>query len=623
LELVGVETSFGGVEALHGASLSIDRGELVGLCGENGGGKSTLVKILEGVHPFGSYRGELRLGGREQHLHSPADARRAGIAVVHQKPVLVPRLSVANNLMLGREPRRYGLVDEARLEAEARRHLEHFGFADRIDPAVPVAQVDVGWQQILEIMRALLNEASVLVLEEPATILTPRERERLFGWLRTLQKDGATCIYVSDRLDDVIGLCDRVIVLRDGKTAQTLRGSPPSRQGGRGRYAIHDEIASGGMATVHLGKMRGPFGFTSTVAIKRLHATLSKDPEFVAMFLDEARLASRVRHPNVVPVLDVYAEEGELSLVMEYVDGESLARLWRISTHDLRRPIPVSIAVAIVASVLHGLHAAHEASDENGTLLGLVHRDVSPQNVIVGSDGVVRVIDFGIAKAAGRYNVSREGQLKGKLPYMAPEQVQRGVVNRRTDVYGASVLLWELLTGERLFDGEGEGMILGRILDDEIPPPSTLAHLQPEGLDAITLRGLDRVQERRFETARAMALELEKAVRPATAIEIGEWVQSLAGASLADRRQKLAALERATAAEQGDLRGASPSRPPSPPPPSSSPQAPSAPSAASAPPGPPEMRTIVEPASARARMGLVGRLWGRAMDMVIGRRERI
>ncbi len=589
LELAGIETSFGGVEALHGAQLSVHPGELVGLCGENGGGKSTLVRILEGVHPFGSYRGEVRIVGREQRWMSPADARRAGVAVIHQKPVLVPRLSVAHNLMLGREPRRYGLVDEARLEVEARKHLERFGFADRLDAAAVVDQVDVGWQQILEILRAILNGAVVLVLEEPAALLTPRERQRLFGWLRTLHKDGSTCIYVSDRLDDVIGLCDRVIVLRDGKTAQTLKGSAPARTGERGRYAVHDEIASGGMASVHLGKMLGPFGFTSTVAIKRLHPTLAKDPEFVAMFLDEARLASRVRHPNVVPVLDVYAEEGELSLVMEYVDGESLARLWRL-THDQKTGIPLPIAVAIAASVLHGLHAAHEARDEKGAPLGLVHRDVSPQNVIVGSDGVARVIDFGIAKAESRSNVSREGQLKGKLPYMAPEQIQRGVVNRRTDVYGASVLLWELLTGERLFEGEAEGMILGRILDDEVPAPSTLRSQVPPALDALTLRGLAREQDERFESARAMALELEKVVRPATAVEVGEWVQSLAEASLHDRRQILARLERETARAEEAARLVV---------------------------TPVETRTTVEPGVARrGGAGLVARVLGRALGFL-------
>jgi ABC-type multidrug transport system ATPase subunit len=522
LELVDIEKSFGPVEALRRAHLTAHAGEIVGLCGDSGAGKSTLVKILADVYPYGSYRGELRLGGKVARLSSPADTRAAGIAVVHQQPTLVPQLSVAHNLMLGREPRRFGLVDGARLESQARAQLERFGFADQIAPSAIAGELSTVLQQIVEIIRALSRDARILVLDEPTAALLAPERDRLFAWLRTLKRHQTTCIYVSQRMDELIGLCDQITVLREGVTAQTLSNRSPSGRSVKGRYVIHDEIACGGMATVHLGKIRGPFGFTSTVAIKRLHPPLAKDPEFVAMFLDEARLASRVHHPNVVPVLDVIADEGELSLVMEYVDGESLAQLWR-AIQETQSPIPIPIAVAIIASVLDGLHAAHESRDEHGALLGLVHRDVSPQNVIVGIDGVVRLIDFGIAKAAGRRNASRNGQLKGKIAYVAPEQINGGAVNRRTDVYGASVLLWELLTGERLFDGETEGMILGRVLDDPVPPPSSLRAELPAALDAITLRGLDRAPERRFETAREMARALERALRPATASVRVRW----------------------------------------------------------------------------------------------------
>jgi serine/threonine protein kinase len=155
----------------------------------------------------------------------------------------------------------------------------------------------------------------------------------------------------------------------------------------------------------------------------------------------------------------------------------------------------------------------------------------------------VRLIDFGIAKAIGRANISREGQLKGKIAYMAPEQIQRGVVNRRTDVYGASVLLWELLVGEQLFEGEGEGMILGRVLDDVVPSPSSLRAGLAERLDAITLKGLDRQQDRRFASALEMMRELESVLRPAGAREIGEWVESLAHESLEERRARVARIE--------------------------------------------------------------------------------
>ena len=545
LEVVGVEKTFGSIEALRGADLTAHRGEIVGVCGDSGSGKSTLIGVLAGTHP--GYRGRVLIEGVEQRLRSPTDARRAGIAVVNPKPMLVPHLTVSQNLMLGREPRMYGLVDGARLESQGRALLERFGIDGEISPSMLVAQLSLAQQQVIELVRALSHDPKVLVLDEPAALLVSHQRERLFGWLRAFRRGAGTCVYASHKMDDVLGLCDRVVLLRDGRTAQTRATS--SRPPAGGRYAVHDEIACGGMATVHLGRVLGEFGFTNTVAIKRLHPQLAKDPQFVAQFIDEARLASRVRHPNVVPVLDVFADDGELGLAMEYVEGESLALLQGAAQRKHDR-VPLPIAVAIVSSILNGLHAAHEARDENGESLGLVHRDVSPQNVIVGSDGVVRLIDFGIAKALGRCNVSRDGQLKGKIAYMAPEQIRRGAVNRRTDVYGASVLLWELIAGEQLFDGEGEGMILGRVLDDEVLPPcslrSDLSGLgdTPAKLDSITLKGLERQQDRRFESALAMERELEGLLRPAGPHEIGAWVESLAKDKLEERRARVARIER-------------------------------------------------------------------------------
>ena len=202
-----------------------------------------------------------------------------------------------------------------------------------------------------------------------------------------------------------------------------------------GRYALYAEIAAGGMATVHFGRLLGPVGFSRTVAIKRLHPQFAKDPEFVSMFLDEARLAARIRHPNVVPTLDVVATDGELFLVMDYVPGESIARLSRV-LRERQETLPIRILSATIAGVLHGLHATHEAKDERGHPLGIVHRDVSPQNVLVGTDGVPRVLDFGVAKAAGRVQTTREGQIKGKLSYMPPEQLGAAVSRQRTSTRG-------------------------------------------------------------------------------------------------------------------------------------------------------------------------------------------
>jgi ABC-type sugar transport system ATPase subunit len=222
LELRNIDKRFGGVHALKGAHLEVRPGEIMGLCGENGAGKSTLLKILSAVHPFGSYSGDVIVGGVTRRLAGPADARRAGIAVVYQELTLVPELTVAQNLLLGREPGRFGLVDEARLEAAARRDLERFGFADTIDVSRPLRELGIGQQQIVEIVRALPQDANILVLDEPTAALTVHETELLMGWLASLKQRGATCIYVSHRLDEVFRLCDRVTVLRDGRTVATL-----------------------------------------------------------------------------------------------------------------------------------------------------------------------------------------------------------------------------------------------------------------------------------------------------------------------------------------------------------------------------------------------------------------
>jgi len=225
LELVRIEKSFGGVRALRGANLSVRRGEIMGLCGENGAGKSTLLKVLAGVHGFGSYAGDVIVGGDVQRLFRPIDARHVGIAVVHQELMLVPELTVAQNLLLGREPRRFGLVDEAQLESIARADLARFGFTDQIDVTQPVSELGIGLQQILEIVRALSLEAKILVLDEPTAALTGQEARLLLGWLKSLRAQGTTCIYVSHRLDELFQICDRVTVLRDGRTAATLTTS--------------------------------------------------------------------------------------------------------------------------------------------------------------------------------------------------------------------------------------------------------------------------------------------------------------------------------------------------------------------------------------------------------------
>lgn len=309
-----------------------------------------------------------------------------------------------------------------------------------------------------------------------------------------------------------------------------------------GRYLLYDEVARGGMASVHFGRLTGPAGFSRTVAIKRLHAEYASDPEFVAMFLDEARLAARIRHPNVVSVLDVVQASNQAFLVMDYVQGESLARLWK-ATREKRQRIAPDMAVAILSGVLHGLHAAHETRDEEQRALHIVHRDVSPQNVLLGADGVARVVDFGVAKAAVRFHTTRDSQIKGKLPYMAPEQLRGADVDRRTDVYSAGVVLWELLTGERLFTGPNQAALFGAVLEQSVAPPSQLAPDIPPELDRLVLAAVSRNPEKRPESARELYVALEQAVRPATQREVGDWVQAIASDVLEQRASRVAEIE--------------------------------------------------------------------------------
>jgi eukaryotic-like serine/threonine-protein kinase len=312
-----------------------------------------------------------------------------------------------------------------------------------------------------------------------------------------------------------------------------------------GRYALYGEIASGGMATVHIGRLLGPVGFARTIAIKRLHPQYAKDPEFVSMFLDEARVAARIQHPNVCATLDVVATQGELFLVMEYLQGETLSRMIR-AVRNRGEIVDPRIAVAVIAQTLHGLHAAHEAKSERGEALTIVHRDISPQNILVGRDGVTKVLDFGVAKAAGRFHTTREGNVKGKLPYMSPEQLRGLPVDRQTDVYAAAVCLWEALTARKLFKGDNEGSVLEQVLFGPIDPPSRWVPSVPPALDALVMRGLERDKAKRFATAREFALSLERVLSPALSSDIGDWVEVVAGDVLNERAERIAEIESVT-----------------------------------------------------------------------------
>lgn len=295
-----------------------------------------------------------------------------------------------------------------------------------------------------------------------------------------------------------------------------------------GKYSLHGEIGAGGMGSVHLGWRFGSGGFRRVVAIKRLHQEYASDAAFVDGFLDEARLASRVHHQNVVAPLDVLSEDGEVFLVFEHVLGVSLATLAR------GRCVAPPLAAAVLVDVLAGLHAAHEATGDFGLPLDLVHRDVSPQNVLVGADGAARLLDFGIAKANGRARATADGVLKGKLGYMAPEQFS-GHADRRSDVYAAGIVLWECLAGKTLFDDAGS--IDARLRDR--------VQLEPLGhpLDDVLRKALAHAPDERFATARDMAIAIEQATALATKREVSDWLQEIAATELDERTRQVAELE--------------------------------------------------------------------------------
>ena len=292
------------------------------------------------------------------------------------------------------------------------------------------------------------------------------------------------------------------------------------------RYELLGELATGGMATVYLGRMRRPMGFARLVAIKCMHPQYAKDPSFASMFVDEARLTARLRHPNIVPTLDIVADGGHLLIVMEYVEGESLAGLLKL-VRDAGDRIPVAVACAIIHDVLLGLHEAHEACDDDGSALAIIHRDVSPQNVMVGLDGLARVLDFGVAKARSRVHHSNEGEIKGKIPYMPPEQLFGENVDRRADIYAAGVLLWEALVGARLFEGAEESLIRRIDAGDVSAPGSRVPGISAE-LDALVLRALCKDPEGRFPTALAMAEALSSIAALPPRTEISSWMKRFA-----------------------------------------------------------------------------------------------
>lgn len=285
--------------------------------------------------------------------------------------------------------------------------------------------------------------------------------------------------------------------------------SPHARWPRAGRYEIVCELGQGGMAVVYLGRADGPGGFERLVAIKMIHEHLCRRGAFVSMFLDEARIAARIRHPNVVPVFEIGEEDGRYFIVMDYVSGETLAEALTQASRQ-RRPFPIDLCLHLFAVAADALHAAHELTDPSGRPLGVIHRDVTPQNLILGYDGVLRVLDFGVARATDRLTQTRPGGQKGTVAYMAPEQLTDLELDRRADLFSLGVVLWETLTARRLFKGNNDFATADKIKTAIIPDPRLHRPDCPEELSRIVFKALARDREQRYSTGRELAAELRR-----------------------------------------------------------------------------------------------------------------
>jgi serine/threonine-protein kinase len=267
-------------------------------------------------------------------------------------------------------------------------------------------------------------------------------------------------------------------------------------------------IGRGGMATVWVARERAKDPKDDRlVAVKAMLMELADETEFVTMFLDEVRLVRAIKHPNIVEIYDVGDADGVMWMSMEWVEGESLHTV--IAEAGKRRAIPAELAVKIIADAASGLHAAHELRDLDGSLRGVVHRDVSPHNILIGTIGMVKLVDFGVAKAVGRISeATRAGQLKGKFGYMSPEQALGKAVDRRSDIFSLGIVLFELTTSRRLFRGEHDIDTLKLVIGGPIPKPTSIDPKYPAGLERIVLKALDRNVEARYQTAQALAEDL-------------------------------------------------------------------------------------------------------------------
>jgi serine/threonine protein kinase len=310
-----------------------------------------------------------------------------------------------------------------------------------------------------------------------------------------------------------------------------------------GRYTLLCHFATGGMASLYLARFTGPDGFEKRVAIKQIHEHLNTQEEFIKMFVDEARLAARITHPNVVQVMELGAAGASHFIAMEYVNGESLAALIR------RSKPPYPLCARIVADSAAGLHAAHELRGRDDELLGVVHRDVSPQNILISYEGAVKVVDFGVARARDRLQqATRAGVVKGKYSYMAPEQLEGGAIDRRADIFALGIVLYEVTTRHRLFKGESEAETIAKVARGKIVPPSRLVFDYPPSLERIVLKALQRDPALRHQSAAELQEALESFIIesgvPVLPSTLAAMMQEVFAERIAYKKQMLSFSER-------------------------------------------------------------------------------
>ncbi|QRN99331.1 serine/threonine protein kinase [Archangium violaceum] len=275
-----------------------------------------------------------------------------------------------------------------------------------------------------------------------------------------------------------------------------------------GRYELLRKLATGGMGQVFLARQKGPVGFQKLLVVKRLLPHLSEDPDFIKMFLDEGRIAGYLNHPHVAQIYDLGDVDGVLYIAMEYVQGEAVSHVNARANHR-KGGLPLGLKCRIIADAAAGLDHAHQARSPSGRRLGLIHRDVSPQNVLVSFTGNVKLIDFGVAKASGKLSQTIVGTIKGKHAYMSPEQARGEELDARSDVYGLGIVLYELLASQRLFKRDSDMATLKAVVGAKVPPPSEAVPGVPKTLDAVVMKALARRREERFQSAGEFQLAIE------------------------------------------------------------------------------------------------------------------